>query len=152
MFLRSYNRSSLSPAAILKSLIKVIILITCFGALKKSNKYGMNYLSAKFGTFRQMWTIKSILIPKGPDYHAIKYNRREIWMPLAGRFDVTWQEFRFRSLIVWLASPAVPAVLCPMESHIVQSNRSTINIAIKRDRLPLHDDWGGDTIYWLLTH
>ena len=68
MFLRSYNRSSLSPAAILKSLIKVIILITCFGALKKSNKYGMNYLSAKFGTFRQMWTIKSILIPKGPDY------------------------------------------------------------------------------------
>ena len=69
MFLRSYNRSSLSPAAILKSLIKVIISITCIGALKKSNKYGMNYLSAKFGTFRQMWTIKSILIPKGPDYN-----------------------------------------------------------------------------------
>ena len=72
MFLRSYNRSSLSPAAILKSLIKVIILITCLGALKKSNKYGMNYLSAKFGTFRQMWTIKSILIPKGPDYNQVQ--------------------------------------------------------------------------------
>ena len=77
MFLRSYNRSSLSPAAILKSLIKVIILITCFGALKKSNKYGMNYLSAKFGTFRQMWTIKSILIPKGPDYKATA-NRHQL--------------------------------------------------------------------------
>ena len=68
MFLRSYNRSSLSPAAILKLFIKVILLITSLGALNKSNKYGMNYLCAKFGTFRQMWTIKSILIPKGPDY------------------------------------------------------------------------------------
>ena len=31
----------------------------------------MNYLCAKFGTFRQMWTIKSILIPKGPDYSIV---------------------------------------------------------------------------------
>jgi hypothetical protein len=57
-------------AAILDFAIKTVPGGVDLGAHKKSKKYGMDSIWAKFGPFGRIWTKQSIWYPYSPDYQG----------------------------------------------------------------------------------